>query len=300
MKPEVTAALIGATAPLLLWILSFIQQKRERRLSAEVQKEQGEALAELQKNHAQQNAAFEAELARQAKERDERSQREQVMYRFREPLARSAYDLQSRLYNIVNCAFLDAYLVRGSEREKSYAVNNTMFLIAQYFAWAEIVRREIHYIDLGHQEKTRLLATLQDDITHIWGTDLPDFPTNLRIWAGEQRALGELLIQEGPRGPTCMGFSQFTELLHADRSPLLSVLAADVAELPSLPRAQSTRVSAVQNALIDLIDFLDPDHIRFPPEYLSKVSQRTQVKSLRSTESQRSRVVDVAGRIIGS
>lgn len=30
-----------------------------------------------------------------------------------------------------------------TERERSYVLNNTVYLIAQYFAWTEIIRRDM-------------------------------------------------------------------------------------------------------------------------------------------------------------
>ena len=51
-----------------------------------------------------------------------------------EPLARSAYDLQSRLYNILKQNLIEIYLVHGNDREKSYVTNNTVFLIDNIYA----------------------------------------------------------------------------------------------------------------------------------------------------------------------
>ena len=121
--------------------------------------------------------------------------------KFREPLAHAAYDLQSRIFNIVKIGFLDLHLKNGNSRTRLYAVKNTLFLIAQYFAWTELVRREIRYIDSGTDEGTRRLARLPDNIYAIWQTDKYD--PLLRIFAGEQLAIGERLICEGPRGPMC-------------------------------------------------------------------------------------------------
>src|SRR5262249_50374327 len=77
------------------------------------------------------------------------AQREKEISKFSEPLARAAYDLQSRFYNILQLELIDMFLVRGDDREKAYVVNNTAFLIGQYLCWTEMVRREIQYIDLG-------------------------------------------------------------------------------------------------------------------------------------------------------
>ena len=94
----------------------------------------------------------------------EAATRQKEISRFSEPLARSAYDLQSRIYNILKQNLVRVYLTRGNQREKVYVENNTAFLICQYFCWSELVRREIQYIDLGVNEKTRQLQRLQDTI----------------------------------------------------------------------------------------------------------------------------------------
>src|SRR6266481_1746460 len=73
---------------------------------------------------------------------------------YTEPLARACYDLQSRIYNILNKDqdFLKAYLTGGTEKTKAYAKDNTAYLIAQYMCWMEIARKEIQFMDLGEDE----------------------------------------------------------------------------------------------------------------------------------------------------
>jgi hypothetical protein len=51
--------------------------------------------------------------------------------KYREPLASAAFDLQSRIYNIIQQGFFNAYFTNGNERARLYAVVNTMFLFAQ-------------------------------------------------------------------------------------------------------------------------------------------------------------------------
>jgi hypothetical protein len=92
------------------------------------------------------------------------AQRQYEISRFSEPLARSAYDLQSRIYNIIKHDLIGAFFGKGNDREKLYAVENTVFLIAQFQCWSELTRRGIQFIDLGQNEKTRELLRLQDSI----------------------------------------------------------------------------------------------------------------------------------------
>lgn len=99
------------------------------------------------------------------------AERQREISNFSEPLARAAYDLQSRLYNILKQNLIDVYLVNGNDREQSYVINNTAFLAGQYLCWTELARREIQFIDLGESDKTRELLRLQDTISSLWRTD---------------------------------------------------------------------------------------------------------------------------------
>jgi hypothetical protein len=200
--------------------------------------------------------------------------RQNEIARFSEPLARSAYDLQSRIYNILKQDLIGVYLIRSnSEREKGYVVNNTVFLIGQFQCWSEQVRRGIQFIDLGKSGKTRELLRLQDTIYSLWGTDA--YPPELRIFAGEQRAIGEALIQTDNKEferSECMGYGAFLTTFAPGANPLIDALRADVVSLGAQGIAPATgRLKAIQNALIDLLQILDPEYLRFPLERRTKV-----------------------------
>lgn len=128
---------------------------------------------------------MEADLALQKAEADRRAETARTARKYGEPLGRAAYDLQSRIYNIIKSDFLNAYLKNGDRRTRLYAIRNTLFVIAQYFAWTELVRREIQFIDLGADEQTRKLTELQDSIYSIWQTNAYGDPL-FRIFAGER------------------------------------------------------------------------------------------------------------------
>src|SRR5271165_220860 len=244
MNVTIIAAIISAVVALAAAVIAIVGQVRVKRV--------------------------EAQLALQKADADRRAEIEKTAQKFREPLGRAAYDLQSRIYNIVKSDFLNAYLENGDERTKSYAIRNTLFVIAQYFAWTELVRREIQFIDLGADERTRKLSELQDSIYSIWQTNAYGDPL-FRIFAGEQRAIGERLIRNDPRGPECMGYASFLDFYKEHRDPLLCAVEADVATLgASLPRALP-RLVALHHALVDLLDFLDPSFVRFPQRNRTKL-----------------------------
>lgn len=203
------------------------------------------------------------------KAEDRRLEREKSVARYREPLGRAAYDLQSRLYNILNQGFLNVYYTNGSARERSYALDSTVFLTGQYFAWTEIIRRDIQYLDLGADDKTRELARLQDTIGLLWQTN--EFSPLFRVFAVEQRAIGERMIRESQRGQECIGYATFLDEAHKQQDKLLDALRCDVRDVPTGLPGACPRLVALQNAIIDLLQFLDPDHIRFPKERRTKV-----------------------------
>lgn len=89
-------------------------------------------------------------------------------------------------------------------------------MIGQWFAWTEIVRREIRFLDLADDEKTKQLSVLLEEVAHWWRTDL--IGREFMIWTGEQRAVGETMTVEGSDGSECMGYAQFLEAIDAGRA----------------------------------------------------------------------------------
>jgi hypothetical protein len=204
----------------------------------------------------------EAQLELQKAEAGRRAETKQTARKFYEPLGRAAYELQSRIFNIVRGNFLEVYLLHGNDRTRSYAINHTVFVIAQYFAWTELIRREIQFIDLGADEETRQLAQLQHRIYAGWQTD--KYHPLLRVFGGEQHAVGERMIQEGPRGPQCMGYASFVDYLDRGPDPLIRALKTDVESLGTSLADALPRLCELQHSLIDIVVFLDPEAIRFP------------------------------------
>lgn len=194
--------------------------------------------------------------------------------RYYEPLLRAAYDLQSRIYNILKMDFLKVFVTNAAdEDEKSYAVHNTVFLFAQYFAWTEIARRQVRFIDLGRDAKSRELAHLQDELTGALGRDaIGDGASKkplLRIFAGEQRELGERMIIDGQHGPMCESYASFvTRQRKGESHELEARLERHIRacqESKGFKEARE-RLELVQGLLIMLLYLLDPKHLRFPVE----------------------------------
>jgi hypothetical protein len=165
------------------------------------------------KRHAQLTDSLE----RQRAEHQRLEQRQDLMRRFRDPLLWAAFDLQSRIFNIVAQGFLQVYLANGTQHEKEYACNNTMFVLAEYLGWVELVRHHVQFLDLGKSPKDN--RTLVDHISRISGTLSTDgLPPQFRVFRGEQRAIGELMIDHGSQEPACIGYATFCATLTSDSS----------------------------------------------------------------------------------
>ncbi|HGM4930571.1 TPA: lysogenic protein [Serratia marcescens] len=188
---------------------------------------------------------------------------------YKEPLLNAAFDLQSRLYNILNMKFIEVYYLLGSERQRHYVINNTVFLFSQYLAWTEAVRVDIQCIDLGNSEMTRRLSLMQRNISSTLQSDR--YNPILMVFAGEQRAIGERMLKSIDGKLSCIGFGEYLSSEFNLHDPLMEMLTDEVKKVASNVLEASGRLSALQHGLIDMLDFLDPDFIRFPKERRGKV-----------------------------
>jgi hypothetical protein len=218
---------------------------------------------------ASDNARALERLRAATEQEREKERRLLEISRYSEPLAKAAYDLQSRIHNILVRAFIDTFLVRGTPREKEYAVQNTAYVISQFFCWSEIVRTDIQLISLEDDDETLKLSHLQDDISTLWSTD--HHGPCLRVFSGEQRAIGEALILSGAQGHRCLGYGAFLKTFTPGVEPLVDFLRSDIANLVNGSAPALDRLVSVQHKLIDLLDLLDPEVVRFPRSRRSRV-----------------------------
>jgi hypothetical protein len=200
---------------------------------------------------------------------------ERVLHQYRDPLLDAAQTLQSRIYNIVRQSYLVRYLHCGDPDEERYARDYTIFAVAEYLCWVEIVRRELRFLDLGDVGRNRQLLAHLTKTQVTLQSDRLDSP--LRIFRGRQRAIAELMMvptaaSDGPRNE-CLGFATFSRRLHADHefASWFAQLSQDIEVMAGANDEQNVRLIRLQRDLIDLIDFLDPDSVRIPPEYRNRV-----------------------------
>jgi len=197
-----------------------------------------------------------------------RQEAEDVLARYQAPLATAAYELQGRLYNIVKLGFLGKYYVKGDEAQKTYAVENTLYVVAQYLGWSEILRREIQFLSFADTERTRAVADRQQRVVELFQSDDPALGRSFLIWRGEQRAIGERMIERDGERLNCLGYAAFLDRDDATFGRWLGRLEADISEMT---RARNPRLTKLQHGLVDLIRELDPDRVRYSDAALQKV-----------------------------
>ena len=195
--------------------------------------------------------------------RASRQRSEHLLARYSEPLARAAFDLQSRLYNMYRQGFLTA-----SSIPEPYRRMSTLWLYGQFLAWIEIVRREVQVIDFGDVRRTAELQRHLFDVVDIVASDsIPD--AGFRIFRADQRAIGEGMVTERSTGELrrsdSLGYAEFVHRMETDPAfaRWFAGLDGDITALVN-GKSLGTRVVLTQRALVDLINFLDPDWIRFP------------------------------------
>jgi hypothetical protein len=214
--------------------------------------------------------------ARQAREQaqlDKAEQVEQLMSRYRDPLVHAAFDLQSRLFNIVRQDFLAKYAVRGTAAERDYAAESTLFVVGQYLGWADILRREVQFLDLQDVERNRQLTACLESISRAFFSDTMD-PT-FRVFRGEQRAIGEVMtvpVPDRPGSHECLGYASFVARQDDPAfTRWFAKLRGDLEVLEGDLAGHRERLVALHAALIDLIDFLDPNMLHFPGHVRRKI-----------------------------
>ena len=189
---------------------------------------------------------------------------EATVSRYREPLVSAAFDLQARIYNLCSGRFFQL-------DRSNYHVDHTLYVFAQYLGWREIIREEIQFLDLGDAPATKKLTELLEGITTALAVTRSCLPISFKLFRGEQRAVGEKMMVStdgGTQTPVryrCLGYASFVEALRQPEfDTWFTKLRTSVDYLESVSEPDLRRLLLMQNALMDLIDFLDQDFTRFP------------------------------------
>ena len=208
-------------------------------------------------------------LTRRAAVRDSQAAAAELALRYREPLLHAAFNLQTRIYNIAspNHVFLQRFLTNGTLAEAEYARLNTVYLLGQYLCWSEILRREGQFIDPVDLRRDREVMEAMEDVREVLSDSFKFTDPVLRVFRGEQRAIGEVLLTRtdnpsdrvGPRWD-CLGYAAFVKALDdKDTARWFTTILADMGTLAEGLDKHRARLVALQHALLKLINLLDPN-----------------------------------------
>ena len=154
---------------------------------------------------------------------------------------------------------------RGTEDERQYTFENSLFVFGEYFGWVEALRREVQFLDMGGDEQNRRIQACIERVTSKFLRD--DLEKEFRLFRGQQRAIGEvMLVPRSNEGSVeCVGMATFTKrLADSEFSRWFGRLQSDLEQLTQQPKVSSRRIEHIQGALIDLMDCLDPEGVRIP------------------------------------
>ena len=193
---------------------------------------------------------------------DERAEREEAQSalkaaeRVYEPLAQSAAELQSRIFNIVESGWVP--LMKRYESHGDYASVSTAFLFAHYFGWIEARRQAV----LSSSGEGGRDLSVQKHIDGVLKTlRRSEDSEGFLFFTTEQRAIGELMLEwetiSKQRIPKVMGYARFVERYRADESFRQWFGPVD-AGMGLVSKGDVRRLVDIQRALVALIEELDP------------------------------------------
>jgi hypothetical protein len=181
-----------------------------------------------------------------------------VLDTYREPLIAASFELQSRLYNILSLDFVGKWVKDERTGKRDAAIHSTLYVFAQFFAWRELIRREVQYLRFSRDEQTRIFAQLLRDIGEEFLADR--YGQQFMIWRVEQRGLGERMIVPADGGKACLGYAAFLD----QRGMMDEWLNPIERDLENIDDGGRKRLTNVQHLLVDLIRQLDDNKKRYP------------------------------------
>ena len=164
--------------------------------------------------------------------------REEVL-RWANPILNAVLGLRSRLGNILEdklCLALSSGSA-GAERPVNpdwavsyeYVMSSTLFLFAEYFAWVQLLRERVSLELFESQESRDQFLQATWDVTSElgdWGKagaktadpeeDSPPAGPDTQVFALQQRAIGELVIDRDHDPPRIITYRAFLDSLETD------------------------------------------------------------------------------------
>jgi hypothetical protein len=204
-----------------------------------------------------------------------RSATKALIHKYRDPLMLAAYDLQSRIWGIVQFNLL-GYAEDEEKRELVFVY--TSFLIGQYLSWTYILRRQAQFLRFSTEKTNVELNRILDKITDGFSNDQRRGEGAFMLWRGQQMAIGELMTHEQEKDQQyCMGYAAFSHKYHQEPEfrkwfePIDKGITLLVDGNKRGDALVSNRLRRLQHLLVDLVLLLDKDLISEDPDKKWKV-----------------------------
>jgi len=210
-------------------------------------------------------------------QREQRVRQRQLLATQRDPAVRAVNELQGRLWVVLSSKAANYHYTRERQGDEEYYVDSTAFLIAQYFAWSELMRRQIAALDYNE------LSQLLDDVSDAFAHGGPGF----QFYRLDQREIGERLMthMKIDTDPAIFRYSDFRDMMAAAKPPerLLTLRNRSQYLLDHIDR-EVQRATHIQNALVDLLDFIDAECVWVRPDRREKFSSDGEIPRSRGIE----------------
>ncbi|KAG0652179.1 hypothetical protein D0Z07_0873 [Hyphodiscus hymeniophilus] len=204
-----------------------------------------------------------------------RSAAKSLIHKYRDPLMLAAYDLQSRIWGLVQQGLLSYH---ADEDKKELVFVYTAFLVGQYLSWTYVLRRQAQFLRFSTDKTNKQLNQVLDAITNEFSLDRRRGEDPFMLWRGQQMAIGELMTLEEENGQLyCMGFAAFAHRYHSDLEfkkwfqPIDAGIALLVQARERNNNVATFRLRRLQHLLIDLVLLLDQDGVALSPATAMKV-----------------------------
>jgi hypothetical protein len=191
----------------------------------------------------------------QAKQEERRASARAILDRYRGPLVSAAWELGDRLDNIQHRSFLVYTDVARGRADQ--AKLTSLFRVAQYLGWREVVRTELQLLRFDNEPDTQRVASLMGDVLVVFASDSLD-DTRAMLWVDEQRAVGELMIERAEGAPRLRGYAAFVRDYGSVFSHWLDALGRDILANTA---ESSDRLRLLRWSLLGLVSCLDEEGV---------------------------------------
>jgi hypothetical protein len=172
----------------------------------------------------------------------------------------------------------------------------TLFRLAQYSAWREILRTEVQLRRFEHETDPQLTNSLMVDIVRVLAVDSVRDGVRGMVWAEEQRGIGEqMIIPRRDTPATCRGYANFArnyeDVFAAWMDPIARFMLSDAA-------IKSHRIQLLEWALLGLVMQLDEEHAQADEESMERARNAVPSEPAKDAAAVEKTVIAHANRCI--